>query len=122
MRRLLVRRSNLIIPVADSSLVATAWQHDADAITLDLRDFADSTLKADLFGRLRFAIDGARKGGAEIFVCPDRSSLRADLEASVWPGLDGIMLSGVESATDVLQIDDILKTLESARQIETGSL
>src|SRR5688572_17724421 len=115
MKPLLVRRSNLLVPVADSTLVGTAWQHDADAITLDLRDLPDMPFKADLYKSLPTAIHGAKKGGAEIFVCPDRSSLRADLEASVWPGLDGIMLSHVESAADVLQIDDILKTLASER-------
>ena len=122
MTSLLVRRSNLLVPVADSTLVGTAWQHGADAITLDLRDRSGISFEADLYKSLPSAIHGAKEGGAEIFVCPDRCSLRADLEASVWPGLDGIMLSHVESAADVLQIEDILKTLESARQIEVESL
>ena len=90
---ILVRRSNLLVRVADADAVKSAWRHSADAITLDLAA-ADAVVRS----RVKDAIPTAAQGAAEVFVRIGPDNLRADLDAAVWPGLRGLMLSGVKSA------------------------
>jgi citrate lyase subunit beta/citryl-CoA lyase len=113
---LLVRRSNLVVPMGDTGAVASAWQHNADAITLDL------TGNSGARDALKAAITAAAKGGAEVFVRINKASVKTDIEAVVWPGLCGIMLPCVESAAEVSQADKIVSALELQRGIAPGSL
>ncbi len=117
---LLVRRSNLLVPISDAGAVANAWRHNADAITLDLT--ANANANAGARDAIKAAITSAAKGGAEVFLRVNKASLQADLEASVWPGLCGIMLPQVESAAEVSQAADIMATLEQQRGIKAGVL
>lgn len=112
---LLVRRSNLLVPINNASAVNNAWQYNADAITLVL----DGKTSADAVKR---AIASAAKGGAEVFVRVNKSSLPSDLEAAAWPGLSGIMLPDAQSAAEVAQADQLLLSLEKQRGIAPGSL
>ena len=113
---ILVRRSNLLVPLTDAGMVKDAWRHSADAITLDLEG------KADARARVREAIAPAGTGAAEVFVRVNRSSLRADLEASVWPGLKGVMLPRVESAAEATEAAGIVAELERNRGLAAGSV
>ena len=118
----LIRRSNLIVPITNRRFVEVAWRHNADTITLDLEDsVADGQKEA---GRLRVkdAIGVAAKGAGEVFVRVNRPFVYADIEASVWPGLTGIVLPRVESADDVAEASEFLGEMERRRGIETGSL
>ncbi len=112
---LLIRRSNLLVPINDAGAVSNAWRHNADAITLVI----DGNPPADA---VRSAIASAAKGGAEVFVRVNKASLSSDLDAVVWPGLCGIMLPRMESATEVAQADHIVSSLEKQRGIAAGSL
>jgi citrate lyase subunit beta/citryl-CoA lyase len=119
---ILVRRSNLIVPVSDANAVSDAWRHNADAITLDLEDGIDAADKAHARGLVKAAIAPSAQGGAEVFVRVNKSSLHADLEAAVWPGVCGIMLPQVESAAEVIDAADWVTKLERARGIAAESL
>lgn len=112
---LLIRRSNLLVPINDSGAVGNAWRHNADAITLVL----DGNPAADA---VKSAIASAAKGGGEVFVRVNKASLPFDLEAVLWPGLCGIMLPRVESAAEVAQADQMVSSLEKQRGIAAGSL
>jgi citrate lyase subunit beta/citryl-CoA lyase len=113
---ILVRRSNLLVPMRDTAAVANAWKHDADAITL-VPDGNAGTLDA-----VKAAIPQVAKGGAEVFVRVAKASLQADLEAAVWPGLCGIMLPCAESAAEISHADEIVTLLEKQRGMAAGSL
>jgi citrate lyase subunit beta/citryl-CoA lyase len=119
---ILVRRSNLMVPVTDADLLSQAWRHNADAITLDLEDGVVAARKAEARGLVKAAIVPTGRGAAEVLVRVNKSFLRADLEASVWPGLCGIMLPQVESAAEVAEAAEIVTTLERQRGIVVGSL
>src|SRR5947208_16970301 len=95
---ILVRRSNLLVPVTDAARVNQAWRSDADAITLDLEDGVVETRKAEARGLVKEAIALAGQGGAEGFVRVNAALLLADLDASVWPGVHGIILPRVAAA------------------------
>ena len=119
---ILVRRSNLLVPVTDADLVSHAWRHNADAITLDLEDGVAAARKAEARGLVKAAVVPAGQGAAEVFVRVNKSCLPADLEASVWPGLRGIMLPQVESAAEVMEAAEIVTALERQRGIVVGAL
>lgn len=117
-----VRRSNLMVPITNPRFVSGAWRHGADAITLDLEDGVVDARKAEARGLVRQAIEEVGRGAAEVFVRVNQSFAQADIEASVWPGLRGIMLPRVESADEVREVSQILTTLERQRGMEAGSL
>ena len=119
---ILIRRSNLMVPVTDADRVRQAWRHNADAITLDLEEGVDAARKAEARGLVKEAIARAGQGAAEVLVRVNKPFLGADLEASVWPGVCGIMLPQVESAAEVLEAAEIMATLERQRGIVAGSL
>ena len=119
---ILVRRSNLMVPVTAAEMVKQAWRHNADAITLDLEDGVAAARKAEARGLIGAAIPPAGQGAAEVFVRVNKSFLRADLEASVWPGLCGIMLPRIESAAEVAEAAEIVAALERQRGMAAGSL
>jgi citrate lyase subunit beta/citryl-CoA lyase len=119
---ILVRRSNLLIPVTDAERVANAWRHQADAITLDLEAGVAAERKAEARRLVKDLIAPSARGAAEIFVRVNESSMTDDLEACVWPGLRGIVLPKAESAADVAEVAEILTALERERGIAVGSV
>jgi citrate lyase subunit beta/citryl-CoA lyase len=112
---LLIRRTNLLVPVTAAGMQGEPWRHGADAITLDPVDAAARA-------RLREAIVPAGRGAAEIFVRARISSLRNDLDAAVWPGLRGIVLCGVAAAPEAVEAAAIVAELEVSRGLAAGSV
>ena len=68
------------------------------------------------------ALPLAGHGAAEVFVRVNAPYLYADLEASVWPGLTGVMLPKAERAADVVQASEMLEEMERRHGVEVGSL
>ena len=68
------------------------------------------------------AIGVASKGASEVFVRVNKSYAPADIEASVWPGLAGIVLSRVESPEEVQEASEIIGKMEGSRGLEKGSV
>jgi citrate lyase subunit beta / citryl-CoA lyase len=119
---ILVRRSNLLVPITETERINRAWQSDADAVTLDLEDGVVEPRKAEARGLAKEAIALAARGGAEVFVRVNAALLHADLDASVWPGLRGIMLPRVESAADVAEATEQMTALERRRGLIVDAL
>jgi len=119
---ILVRRSNLMVPITNSSFVSNAWRRNADAVTLDLEDGVVDTRKKEARSLVKEAIGQVGQATAEVFVRANQNFLQADIEASVWPGLRGIMLPRVESAAEVAEAAEIMTALERRRGIDVGSL
>ena len=111
-----------MVPVTNKPFVEGAWRRGADAVTLDLEDGVISPLKEDARDKVKDAIGIVGKGGAEVFVRINKSFAQADLEASVWPGLSGIVLPRVESPEDVAEVAEILAVMEGRRGIDQRSL
>ena len=122
MSSILIRRSNLLVSMAERGQVENAWRHDADAITLDLESGVPPELKPAARARVREALQPAARGGAEIFVRVNDSTMSEDLDACVWPGLSGIMVPRVESAADVAEAAEIVTVLERERRLPVGSV
>lgn len=118
---ILVRRSNLLVAITDEGSVADCWRSNADAITLDL-DRPPGVRESAASLRLQHAISWAGHGAAEVFVRVNKMSLRADLDASIWPGLAGVVLPHVVSAQEVREAAEIVAGLERRRGLAEGSL
>jgi citrate lyase subunit beta/citryl-CoA lyase len=117
-----VRRSHLIVSARDDAQVETSWTHEADAVVLDLADSVPDGDKPRARETIKAAISVASRGGAEVFVRINKALAYADIAASAWPGLKGIVLSGAETAADVEEAAAMLAAFEKERGIANGSL
>jgi citrate lyase subunit beta/citryl-CoA lyase len=118
----LVRRSNLIMPVNQRRFIEKAYQRGADAITLDLEDSVPPAEKEPARALIREAIPLVARGGADVFVRINKSSVTEDLDASIYPGLTGIAYPKAESAEELQAADQIINRLEVIRGIPAGSI
>jgi citrate lyase subunit beta/citryl-CoA lyase len=117
-----VRRSWLIIPAHRTDLVEQSHRFDADVIVFDLEDLVHDGRKHAARQRVRDGIECAQRGGAEVFVRCDLELLYADLEASVWRGLQGIVLPKVSSVAQIREAEDILAHFEADRGVMQAGL
>ena len=118
----LIRRTNLVVPITNSRFIQGAWRHNADAVTLDLEDSVVDSRKVEARAIVKDAVGVVAKGAGEVFVRVNKPFLQADIEASVWPGLAGIVLPRVESPEEVKEASQIIGTMEGSRGLEKGSL
>src|SRR5262249_34361389 len=96
-----IRRSWLIVPAHDDERLEETVHAGADVIVLDLQDMVHDTKKHVARARVRETIPRLCAQGTEVFVRADIELLYADLHASVWRGLSGVMLPGVTSVAQV---------------------
>jgi citrate lyase subunit beta/citryl-CoA lyase len=112
-----IRRSWLIVPAHDDTRLEEAAHAGADVIVLDLQDMVHDTKKYVARARIRETIPHLCAQGAEVFVRVDIELLYADLYASVWRGLSGVMLPGVTSVAQVQEADSLLGALQAERGV-----
>lgn len=112
-----IRRSWLIVPAHDDARLAEAAHAGADVIVLDLQDMVHDTKKHEARTRVRETIPRLCAQGVEVFVRADIEMLYADLYASVWRGLSGVMLPGVTSVAHVQAADSLLGALQAERGV-----
>ena len=112
-----VRRSWLIAPAHNAEALSEAAGSKADVVVLDLQDTVHESRKHEARANVRDAIDAMRDAGSEVFVRSDVELMYADLDASVWRGLSGLVLPGVTGVDQVREADDILATFEAERGV-----
>ena len=112
-----VRRSWLIVPAYDCGKLEQAAKSGADVVALDLEDTVHDNRKREARENIRDAIGVMRDSGSEVFVRCDPELFYADMAASVWRGLSGVILPGLTSADQVIEADGILSQFESERGV-----
>ena len=112
-----VRRSWLIVPAHDEERLELAANSGADVVVLDLEDTVHDSRKHEARENIRDAIGVMRDAGSEVFVRCDPELLYADIAASVWRGLSGIVLPGLTDSEQVREADSILSQFESERGV-----
>ena len=117
-----IRRSWLLVPVSRPERLASAPSAGADVVVLDLAEFVAEADKPAARDSVKDNLEPAKVGGAEVFVQIDPELMLADLRASVWPGLHGVVITRVDSPEQVSQVDDIISNLESQRGLLPGSV
>jgi citrate lyase subunit beta/citryl-CoA lyase len=117
-----IRRSLLSLSIDDPQLGKKAHASWADAIILDFVRQGGRDWQQDLQARMPAAIHEAGRGGAEVLVRIDSAFVAAELEATVFAGLAGVVLKGANGAGDIAKASERLDALEEGRGIAPGSL
>ncbi|MGD9819324.1 MAG: CoA ester lyase [Desulfomonilaceae bacterium] len=119
-----LQRSMLILPVNVQKFVEKAHARGADAIVLDLEDAVPDSEKKMSRLLVRESIEIAGRGGADVLVRinNDRSMIREDLEAAIYPGLSAIFMPKVEYPEQISELESLMGELEKARGFEVGSI
>lgn len=102
-----------------------ALNTNADIVVLDVEDNVPPTLKDTARRMVWENLDYAKTGNAEVWVRVNDYTTEmtsADLDAVVYPGLDGIILTKVRGREDVLRLAQRLDELEHDRGIKAGSV
>lgn len=120
----LIRRSRLIMPANERKYVEKAHLRNADAVVLDLEDSVPVSEKVATRAVLKESLPLVARGGSDVLVRVNHTDalLRGDVEASVWPGLDGIFFPKVETGDQVRDLDRLIADLERKRGIPPGQV
>jgi citrate lyase subunit beta/citryl-CoA lyase len=119
----LVRRTLLFVPITTDRFVAKAYTRGADCILLDLEDSIPPWDKEKARLLVKKTIPVVGKGGAEIFVRINHPMelAKKDIEAIVWPGIDGFMYPKA-SRDEIRELDALTEKYERMRGITPRSL
>lgn len=117
-----IRRSLLSLSLDDPQLGEKAFASWADAIILDFVRKPGTDWQKDLQARMPPAIREAGRGGAEVFVGINSAAAAAELEATVFSGMAGVVLKGTSGPDEVAKASERLDALEESRGIPAGSL
>ena len=117
-------RSLLYVPVVNERFVAKAHERGADAVILELEDAVAPSEKERARGLVEAAVPTVGQAGADVLVRinrPWRLAVR-DVEASVLPGVRGLVLPKADSAEHVVAIAEVVSEVEAERGLEPGSI
>ena len=117
-----VWRSMLYVPATSEKCIEKAHERGADAIKIDLEDAVAPQEKPRARTLVRDAAKLVAKGGADVLVRINRPMRMAvaDLEASVWPEVQGLVLPKVESADHINFLSEMITELEAERDMVPG--
>ncbi len=117
-----IRRSVLALSIDDAQLSDKAYSSWADAIVLECKKTPGRDWQQDFKLRVPAAIAAAARGGADVFVRVHSKAAAAELEATVFTGIAGVVLTGVTGPDDIKSVAQHLQTLEASRGIASGEL
>jgi citrate lyase subunit beta/citryl-CoA lyase len=117
-----IRRSLIALSIDDPKLADNAFDSWADAIVLDIVKDSAQDWQQTLQAQMPAAIAAASRGGAEVFVRLNAQTACAELDATVFVGLTGVVLVGVSDATELSLASAKIDALELERGIIQGSL
>ena len=117
-----IRRSWLLVPASSPLRIGTAHLSGADVVILDLAELVPDARKPSARETIEASIQQVKAGGAEVFVQVDPELIYADLRASVWPGLTGIVIGKIESPQLMEEAHQLLDRLEEERGLLPQSL
>jgi citrate lyase subunit beta/citryl-CoA lyase len=117
-----IRRSLLNIVLNEPTLTDNLVNNNADAVILDVA----KALKDSRFSfteiEMSALVTAAANSGAEVFVKINPDTVAADLAKTIFPGLTGVVIPGIESAEETAELDGALTEMESWRGIPAGTL
>ncbi|HEX2216337.1 MAG TPA: CoA ester lyase, partial [Xanthobacteraceae bacterium] len=119
-----VWRSMLYVPANVPKFVGGAHRRGADAIILDLEDSVPEGERPAARRELRASALTVARAGADVVVRINRPWRQTilDLEAAVWPEVQALALTKVDSASHVSLIAEVVGELEAEREMPPGSL
>lgn len=123
-RRFPVWRSMLYVPANVPRFVDGAHRRGADAIILDLEDAVPLAERPQARRDLRASVKNVARGGADVVVRINRPWRQAiqDLEAAVWPEIQALAVTKVDSADHIRLVDEVVTELEAERGMAPGTI
>jgi citrate lyase subunit beta/citryl-CoA lyase len=110
------------MPINNPRFVASAWTRQADSLDFDLEDSVPQAQKEQARSVVRETLPLGAQGGARVQIRINVASVEADLAASVWPGLNGIILPKAETGDQVRAADAEIGRLERLRGLRAGTV
>ncbi len=120
-----VMRSNLYVPANNPVFMEKCAKYPADNITFDVEDAVPPQEKENARRMAAEHLKAAGVNGASVYVRVNgwhTEYTNDDLEAVVYPGLDGVTLPKTRNADDVKRLDWKLGELEARRGLPAGSV
>lgn len=118
-----VFRSFLFAPANHPRRVEKAFTLQADAVILDLEDACAISEKAASRSKVTEALARPRQGLGYVRVNPLSTKFAyGDLTQTVRPGLDGVVLPKVESASDLHTADWLIRQMEREHGMPEGGV
>ena len=119
-----VWRSLMYVPVNVERFVDKAHTRGTDVVQIDLEDSIPPSEKDHARTLVEAVAPRVRRGGADVIVRINRPIAMAvrDIECSIVPGVDGLALTKVDSASHVKLLDELVTELEQSRGIRLGSI
>jgi citrate lyase subunit beta/citryl-CoA lyase len=111
----LMHRSWLIVPASSAPQAARSG---ADIVVLDLVELVADKQAARK--AVRALVESLKAGPATVYAQVDASALDVDLDACVWPGMAGIVVSRAETTRQIQDAVKRLDRLEKERGIAPG--
>lgn len=118
-------RTNFYVPANNAVFMDKCAKYGADNITFDVEDAVPPQEKANARKMAREHLEAAHVNGASVYVRINGFHTEFaddDLEAVVYPGLDGVTLPKTRNKADVERLDATLTRLEKERGMEPGSV
>ena len=118
-------RTNFYVPANNAVFMDKCAKYGADNITFDVEDAVPPQEKANARKMAREHLEGAHANGASVYVRINGYHTEFaddDLEAVVYPGLDGLTLPKTRNAADVKRLDETLTRLEKERGMDARSV
>ena len=120
-----VMRTNLYVPANNPVFMEKCAKYPADNITFDVEDAVPPQEKENARRMAAEHLKAAGVNGASVYVRVNgwhTEYTNDDLEAVVYPGLDGVTLPKTRNADDVKRLDWKLAELEARRGLPAGSV
>jgi len=122
-----VMRSVFYVPSNNEKMVGKAVSIEADILTLDLEDSVPPAEKAKGRAEIKKYLDSSRASQKAKYLYVrvnnwETEMTNDDLEAIVYPGLDGVCLAKCGSGENVKRLDWKLEELEQRRGMKVGSV
>ena len=120
-----VMRTNLYVPANNPVFMEKCAKYPADNITFDVEDAVPPQEKENARRMAAEHLMAAGVNGASVYVRVNgwhTEYTNDDLEAVVYPGLDGVTLPKTRNADDVKRLDWKLGELEARRGLPAGSV
>ena len=121
MNRDFIRRSLLVVSPLDRPAVESAWTHDSDAVVVDLAALAPEA-RPEARPLVRDDAPVLGRGGAHVLVRAAADSLHADVDAAVWHGVAGVLVSYPEGVAAVREAQEAIAEAERRHGVEPGTM
>ena len=117
-----VRRSGLTMPINNPRFVGRSWTRDCDYLNFDFEDSVPQSQKEHARTLVKYAIEQAQKGAAEVNIRINCAYPEVDVPAAVLPGVTQVNFPKAETAEQIEHLDELITSVERERGLRPGTV